>query len=84
MDLGLQGRIAIVAATNRGLGRVVAEELPREGASVAICTRTVSELGEATADIQQFAVVAFLASECASYVNGISVAADGGLIRSLF
>jgi 3-oxoacyl-[acyl-carrier protein] reductase len=34
---------------------------------------------------QEFAaVVAFLASERASYVNGASIAIDGGMIRSLF
>src|SRR5262249_11715718 len=30
------------------------------------------------------AVVAFLASERAGYVNGVSIAVDGGLVRSLF
>jgi len=30
------------------------------------------------------AVVAFLASERASYVNGVSLAEDGGTTRSLF
>ena len=40
MDLGLGGRVAIVAAASKGLGRAVAEELAREGAEVAICART--------------------------------------------
>lgn len=39
MDLGLQGRVAIVAAASKGLGRAIAEELAAEGASVAICAR---------------------------------------------
>ena len=39
MDLGLRGRVAIVAAGSKGLGRAVAEELAAEGAAVAICAR---------------------------------------------
>jgi 3-oxoacyl-[acyl-carrier protein] reductase len=39
MDLGLKGRVAIVAAGSKGLGRAVAEELAREGAKVVICAR---------------------------------------------
>src|SRR5271170_4221622 len=51
LDLGLQGRVAIVAAASRGLGRAVAEELAREGANVAICARTASEVEQAAAHI---------------------------------
>jgi 3-oxoacyl-[acyl-carrier protein] reductase len=51
LDLGLQGRVAIIAAASKGLGRAVAEELAREGASVAICARTASELEQAAAQI---------------------------------
>jgi 3-oxoacyl-[acyl-carrier protein] reductase len=53
LDLGLKGRVAIVAASSKGLGRAVAEELAREGASVAICARTATELGRAAAQIQK-------------------------------
>jgi 3-oxoacyl-[acyl-carrier protein] reductase len=34
MDLGLDGKTALVAAASRGLGRAVAEELAAEGASL--------------------------------------------------
>ncbi len=44
MDLGLQGKVALVAAASRGLGRAVAEELASEGCSVIICGRTTDVL----------------------------------------
>jgi 3-oxoacyl-[acyl-carrier protein] reductase len=53
LDLGLQGRVAIVAAASKGLGRAVAEELAREGACVAICARTTPELEKTAAHIQK-------------------------------
>jgi 3-oxoacyl-[acyl-carrier protein] reductase len=53
MDLGLKGRVAIVAAASKGLGRAVAEEFAREGARVAICARTASTLEETAAQIQK-------------------------------
>jgi 3-oxoacyl-[acyl-carrier protein] reductase len=52
MDLGLQGRVAIVAAASKGLGRAVAEELAREGAQVAICSRDPKNIEQAAAEIQ--------------------------------
>jgi 3-oxoacyl-[acyl-carrier protein] reductase len=53
MELGLTGRVAIVAAASKGLGRAVAEELAREGAHVAICARAAGALEEAAAQMQK-------------------------------
>jgi len=39
MDLGLQGKVALVAAASKGLGRAVAEELAAEGAALVLCAR---------------------------------------------
>jgi 3-oxoacyl-[acyl-carrier protein] reductase len=39
MDLQLDGKVAVVTAASRGLGRGAALQLAREGANVAICAR---------------------------------------------
>jgi 3-oxoacyl-[acyl-carrier protein] reductase len=53
MDLGLKGRVAIVAAASKGLGRAVAETLAREGAEVAICARSTANLDVAVDSIRK-------------------------------
>ncbi|HKT46006.1 MAG TPA: SDR family oxidoreductase [Candidatus Acidoferrales bacterium] len=53
MDLGLSGRVAIVAAASKGLGKAVARSLAREGASVAICARDAEILARTAAEIQR-------------------------------
>ena len=40
MDLGLQDKVAIIGGASKGLGRACAEVLAKEGAKVAICSRT--------------------------------------------
>ena len=45
MDLGLRGKVALVAAASRGLGRAIAEALGREGSAVVICARGADALG---------------------------------------
>lgn len=49
MDLGLAGRVALVAASSKGLGRAVAEELASEGVSLVLCARG-AEVLRITAD----------------------------------
>jgi 3-oxoacyl-[acyl-carrier protein] reductase len=53
MDLGLHGRVAIVAAASKGLGRAVAHELAAEGTRVAICSRDLQSIKEAAAEIER-------------------------------
>jgi 3-oxoacyl-[acyl-carrier protein] reductase len=52
MDLGLRDRVAIVAASSRGLGKACAFELAREGAKVVVCARHANSLAVAAQEIQ--------------------------------
>ncbi|WP_156680283.1 SDR family NAD(P)-dependent oxidoreductase [Sphingomonas profundi] len=51
MDLGLNGKRAIVTGSSRGIGRAIAEHLLAEGAAVAICARRQDEVDEAVATL---------------------------------
>ena len=53
MDLGLKGRVAIVAASSAGLGKAVAMGLAKEGARLAICSRSEARINSAAEHIRQ-------------------------------
>ena len=47
MNLGLEGKVALVCGASRGLGRAIAAELAAEGATLAVCSRDAERLGVA-------------------------------------
>jgi 3-oxoacyl-[acyl-carrier protein] reductase len=51
VDLGLSGKVAMVAGASRGLGYAVAEALAREGALVSIASRDAAAIAAAAARI---------------------------------
>jgi 3-oxoacyl-[acyl-carrier protein] reductase len=53
MDLQIGGRVAMVAAASKGLGRAIAEALAREGCAVSICARSLESLQAAREAIEQ-------------------------------
>jgi len=61
MELGLKGRVAIIAASSRGLGRACALELAAEGASVVICAREAQRLAATADDIRAATAASVLA-----------------------
>lgn len=77
MDLGLEGRVALVGGSSRGLGRAIAEALAAEGCRLVLCARDEEQLAEARGAIAERwgaeveAVAADLATEagCRSVVT---------------
>ena len=71
MDLGIQNRVAMVAAASKGLGRATAEALGREGCRVSIFSRSAESLREAEDSIRRSG-----ASDVLSVAGDISNPAD--------
>jgi 3-oxoacyl-[acyl-carrier protein] reductase len=53
MDLGIAGKVALVTASSKGLGRGSALALAEEGCKVVICARGEEALAKTAADIEE-------------------------------
>ena len=52
MDLGIDGRVALVMGASRGIGRAIAGSLAREAARVAIASRSPERVEEAAEELR--------------------------------
>ena len=93
MDLGLEGKRAIVTGGSLGIGKAIARELAREGADVAIVARTKATL-EATArelaaetrrrviplaaDVTSRAQVDAMVAQAAAQLGGLHILVNSG------
>jgi 3-oxoacyl-[acyl-carrier protein] reductase len=66
MDLGLKGRVAMVAAASKGLGKACALALAQEGCKVSICARTPQVLMETAKELQAHAETIALVTDVSS------------------
>ena len=52
MDLGIEGKVALVLSAGGGLGRVIGVALANEGASLAVADRNENSLAKTVAQIE--------------------------------
>src|SRR5947199_9149867 len=86
VDLGIRGKVALVAAASQGMGRATALALAREGCKVAICARNEGPLQATGKAIQKetgakvLGITADLgrADAVATVVDGAVLAVGGG------
>ena len=62
MDLGLEGKVAVVSGGDSGIGKATAEILLKEGAKVAILNRSFDEIEDLKAFGDPFPVKADITS----------------------
>ena len=62
MDLKLNGKVAMVAASSKGLGYGIAQALAQEGASISIGSRTEADIESAAEQLRKETGVSVLAS----------------------
>lgn len=67
MQLGIEGRVAMVAAASKGIGKAIAMALANEGCHVSICARSEEELERTGMEI---------AGETRTYVVDVTSAED--------
>jgi 3-oxoacyl-[acyl-carrier protein] reductase len=83
MDLGIRGKVAWVTGSSAGMGKATALSLAREGAKLALCSRSQENLEAAARQIREatgvdpFVHVADVTDEKA--VQGFAEAAERGL-----
>lgn len=64
MDLGLSGKVALVAAASKGLGYGVARALAQDGAKVSICSRTQADIEAAAQSLRDETGAEVMATAC--------------------
>ncbi|HTN55854.1 MAG TPA: SDR family oxidoreductase [Microbacterium sp.] len=76
MDLGLQGRTALVVASTGGLGRATAEALGREGANVVVTGRRADAAAAVASGLPSAIGVALDIRDARSRQNAVRAAED--------
>jgi 3-oxoacyl-[acyl-carrier protein] reductase len=82
LDLGLRGKVALVAASSKGLGRAIAEELAAEGVNLVVCARGEEALRQTAESIRKSSGVTVVdVAADVSEQSGIDRVAEAALHR---
>jgi len=82
VDFGLKGKVALVAAASRGLGRAVAEELATECAALVICSRKAETIERTAKEIAAATEADILALPCdVAHAEEVARLVQSGLER---
>ncbi|MFU8762959.1 MAG: SDR family NAD(P)-dependent oxidoreductase [Haliea sp.] len=76
MDLQLQGKVALITGSTKGIGREIAETLAREGCNLGICARKQDEVDAAVEQLSSLGV-----KVCGDVVDVADAASLEGWIR---
>jgi 3-oxoacyl-[acyl-carrier protein] reductase len=63
VDFGIEGRVALVTASTRGIGLAIAQALAREGARVAVVARTEADVKRVASEIEGLGIAADVTTE---------------------
>jgi 3-oxoacyl-[acyl-carrier protein] reductase len=63
MDLGIEGKVALVTGATKGIGLGIAQALAREGARVSVVARTEEDVRRVAKEIKGFGVTADVTTE---------------------
>ncbi len=66
MDLGLKGRVAMIAAASKGIGKACALALAQEGCKVSICARTPAVLMKTARELEAHSETMALVTDVSS------------------
>ena len=62
MNLGLEGKVAVVTGASKGIGAAISRELAAEGCSLALCSRGAEDLGVLADEVRASSTVDVFAS----------------------